>query len=77
MQMAQPDDFACPSYRHVKLFVWLWDVPVGGGATTVVPSNYIYLQPFYHFWYIHTNYVIALHVSCGHWRRTGCACRNA
>lgn len=38
--MAQPDDFACPAYRHFKLFVWLWDVPPGGGATTVVPGTH-------------------------------------
>jgi ectoine hydroxylase-related dioxygenase (phytanoyl-CoA dioxygenase family) len=38
--MAQPDDFACPAYRHVKLFVWIFDVPRGGGATTVVPGTH-------------------------------------
>lgn len=36
--MNQPNDLACPAYRQVKLFVWLWDVPVGGGATVVVPG---------------------------------------
>ena len=31
--MARPDDWAMPAYRNVKLFFWLWDVPMGGGAT--------------------------------------------
>ena len=34
----QPDDLHSPSYRNVKLFVYIWDVPVGGGATAVVPG---------------------------------------
>ena len=30
--MAQPDDWAMPAYRNVKLFWWPWAVPMGGGA---------------------------------------------
>ena len=28
-----PDDSGNPNYRTVKVFVSLWDLPVGGGAT--------------------------------------------
>lgn len=29
-----------PSYRHVKVFTNLWDVPIGGGATSYVPGTH-------------------------------------
>ena len=28
-----PDDSGNPNYRTVKVFISLWDLPVGGGAT--------------------------------------------
>lgn len=42
MQMESPDSLVCPAYRKVKVFVWLWDVPVGGGATVVLPGTYLH-----------------------------------
>jgi hypothetical protein len=30
-----------PSYRHVKIFTNLWDIPVGGGATSFVPGTHV------------------------------------
>lgn len=36
----QPDDPDNPSYRNVKLFVYLWDVPIDGGETAVVPGTH-------------------------------------
>jgi ectoine hydroxylase-related dioxygenase (phytanoyl-CoA dioxygenase family) len=37
---AQPDDECSPSYRNVKLFVYLWGVPRDGGETAVVPGTH-------------------------------------
>jgi len=36
----QPDDEDLPSYRNVKVFVYVWDVPLSGGETAVVPGTH-------------------------------------
>lgn len=36
----QPDDAANPSYRDVKIMLGLWDIPVNGGCTAVVPGTH-------------------------------------